>query len=72
MEEASAEAVKAVPAEVPASEPVKPSTPANRPIPKDLTAMKLLNVTKSFVVVRALVYAVVTAVMLWAAFWPWG
>ena len=63
MEEASAEAVKAVPAEVPASEPVKPSTPVNRPIPKDLTAMKLLNVTKSFVVVRALVYAVVTAVM---------
>jgi hypothetical protein len=63
MEEASAEEVKAVPAEVPASEPVKPSTPVNRLIPTDLTAMKLLNVTKSFVVVRALVYAVVTAVM---------
>ncbi|MCL2220611.1 MAG: hypothetical protein FWC23_10940 [Chitinispirillia bacterium] len=34
-----------------------------KPIPKDLTAMKLLNVTKSFVVVRAIVYAVVTAIM---------
>jgi len=41
----------------------QPSVQANRPIPKDLTAMKLLNVTKPFVVVRALVYAVVTAIM---------
>ncbi|MCL2182791.1 MAG: hypothetical protein FWB85_04900 [Chitinispirillia bacterium] len=34
-----------------------------KPIPKDLTAMKLLNVTKPLVIVRALVYAVVTAIM---------
>ncbi len=36
----------------------------NKPIPKDLTAMKLLNVTKSFVIVRALVYAVVSGIMV--------
>ena len=40
--------------------------PANKPIPKDLTAMKLLSVTKSFVVVRALVYAVVSGIMIGA------
>jgi hypothetical protein len=40
--------------------------PVNKPIPKDLTAMKLLSVTKSFVVVRALVYAVVSGIMIGA------
>ena len=39
---------------------------ANKPIPKNLTAMKLLSVTKSFVVVRALVCAVVSGIMIGA------
>jgi len=64
MEEVNAEEVKSVPAGASAAPPVQPTTPVNKPIPKDLTAMKLLKMTWSFVVVRALVYAVVTAIML--------
>ncbi|MDR2592359.1 MAG: hypothetical protein LBC59_06075 [Chitinispirillales bacterium] len=56
----------AVPAAAAVSAAPAPATgaPINKPIPKDLTAMKLLSVTKSFVVVRALVYAVVSGIML--------
>jgi hypothetical protein len=66
--ETATAAVTPTAAEVPAVTAVaaadKPSGGNNKSIPKDLTAMKLLNVTKSFVVVRALVYAVVSGIMV--------
>lgn len=65
-EEVTAEAVSVAPSappSVPAAAPTPPGAGANRPIPKDLTAMSLLNATKPFVVVRALVYAVVSGIM---------
>ena len=59
---AGGEAAVSAAADVPAVPAAGAS--ANKPIPKNLTAMKLLSVTKSFVVVRALVYAVVSAIMV--------
>jgi hypothetical protein len=46
--------------------------PGNWEIPKNLTAMSLLNETKAFVVVRALVCAVVAGILLAANLLVWG
>ncbi|MDR0330441.1 MAG: site-specific recombinase [Chitinispirillales bacterium] len=53
----------AAPPEASAVQPAAAPPQASKPIPSDLTAMKLLSVTKSIVVVRALVYAAITGVM---------